>query len=114
METQKVLVTGGKGFIGTNLVSELKQRGYDVGVCDIRQSEGEWYIRRDVGKYGQVERSDLGAKTRLLPSIEAAKKLQDYKPQMKFEDGPDGPDGPDGVYGWFIDNRDAVRGSGEF
>lgn len=30
METQKVLITGGKEFIGTNLVSELKQRGHDV------------------------------------------------------------------------------------
>ncbi|MEA3324845.1 MAG: NAD-dependent epimerase/dehydratase family protein [Euryarchaeota archaeon] len=108
METQKVLITGGKGFIGTNLVSELKQRGHDVRVCDIGQSEGEQYIRCDVGKYRQVERRDWGTKTRLLPSIEAAKRLLDYKPQMKFEDGLDG------VHGWFTDNRDDVRGSAEF
>ena len=61
METQKILVTGGKGFIGTNLVSELERRGHDVWVCDIGQSEGEKYIRCDVGKYRQVERMFDGA-----------------------------------------------------
>ncbi|GEM_PF-1826149 len=61
METQKILVTGGKGFIGTNLVSELERRGHDVWVCDIGQSEGEKYIRCDVGKYRQAERMFDGA-----------------------------------------------------
>jgi dTDP-glucose 4,6-dehydratase len=55
METQKILVTGGKGFIGTNLVSELERRGHDVWVCDLGQAEGENYIRCDVGKYRQAE-----------------------------------------------------------
>nr|QNO46321.1 GDP-L-fucose synthase [Methanosarcinales archaeon ANME-2c ERB4] len=56
METQKILVTGGKGFIGTNLVFELERRGHDVCVCDLGQSEGVDYIRCDVSKYRQVER----------------------------------------------------------
>ncbi|PXF60003.1 MAG: hypothetical protein C4B59_10270 [Candidatus Methanogaster sp.] len=81
---------------------------FDVRVYDIGQSEGEWYIRCAVSKYRQVERRDWSAKTRILSSIEAAKRLLDYKPQMKFEDGLDG------VHGWFTDNRDAVRGSAEF
>ncbi len=61
METQKILVTGGKGFIGTNLVSELERRGHEVWVCDLGQAEGENYIRCDVGKYRQAERMFNGA-----------------------------------------------------
>ena len=34
-----------------------------------------------------VERRDWDVKTRLLSSIEKAKRLLDYKPQMEFEDG---------------------------
>ncbi len=41
----KVLVTGGKGFIGTNLVEELKSRGHKVMTCDIVHAEDENHIR---------------------------------------------------------------------
>lgn len=34
MEKQKVIVTGGAGFIGSNLVEELVLRGYEVHVVD--------------------------------------------------------------------------------
>jgi len=53
---KKVLVTGGRGFIGSHLVRELKRRGYEVWVCDLTHSELENYIRCDVSKYRQVER----------------------------------------------------------
>ena len=56
----KVLVTGGGGFIGTNLVMELESREHDVWVCDFGQSSREKYIRCDVSKYRQLERV-LGA-----------------------------------------------------
>ncbi|MDP6632832.1 MAG: NAD(P)-dependent oxidoreductase [Dehalococcoidales bacterium] len=52
----KILVTGGLGFIGSNLVSELRSRGHEVWVCDLGQSAGANYIRCDVSKYRQLER----------------------------------------------------------
>jgi len=53
---ESVLVTGGRGFIGSNLVAELRKRGHEVWACDLTHSEAENYIRCDVGKYRQVER----------------------------------------------------------
>ena len=35
METQRIMVTGGSGFIGTNLVNELRSRGHEVLSVDI-------------------------------------------------------------------------------
>lgn len=52
----KVLVTGGSGFIGSNLVSELTQRGHEVWSCDLMHSGRPNYTRCDVGEYRQVER----------------------------------------------------------
>jgi len=39
METKKILVTGGAGFIGTNLVNELKKRGHEVFAIDLLNNE---------------------------------------------------------------------------
>ncbi len=52
----KILVTGGSGFIGSNLVPELKSRGHDVWVCDLYHAEGPNYTRCDVNKSRQLER----------------------------------------------------------
>ncbi|MDO8688368.1 MAG: NAD(P)-dependent oxidoreductase [Dehalococcoidales bacterium] len=52
----KVLVTGGLGFIGSNLVPELRRRDYEVWVCDRQHSEGPNSIRCDVAQYRQLER----------------------------------------------------------
>ena len=52
----RVLITGGRGFIGSNLVSKLESRGHEVWTCDIAHCEDERHIRCDVGKYRQVER----------------------------------------------------------
>ena len=51
----KILVTGGLGFIGSNLVPELKSRGHEVWICDLEQSEKPNYIRCDVSKCRHLE-----------------------------------------------------------
>jgi dTDP-glucose 4,6-dehydratase len=50
------LVTGGLGFIGSNLVSELERRGFDTWACDLMHSWQPNYVRCDVSKFSQVER----------------------------------------------------------
>jgi len=44
MENKRILVTGGGGFIGTNLVNELRERGHEVIAADINNTEREDYI----------------------------------------------------------------------
>ena len=49
-------MTGGLGFIGSNLVPELRGRGHEVWVCDLRNSGEPNYVRCDISRYRQVER----------------------------------------------------------
>jgi dTDP-glucose 4,6-dehydratase len=56
METHTILVTGGAGFIGTNLVNELQKRGHSVLAADLYNTDRENYIRADVRNYRQVEK----------------------------------------------------------
>lgn len=56
METKSVLVTGGTGFIGTNLVNELRSRGNQVIASDLLNCERDGFIRADVKNYRQLER----------------------------------------------------------
>jgi len=55
-----------------------------------------------------VERRDWDVKTRLLSSIEKAKRLLDYEPQMEFEDGLKK------VHEWFAENWEDIEKSAEF
>ena len=55
MKGKKILVTGGLGFIGSNLVPELRKRGHQVWICDLGHSGEPSYIRCDVSKFRQVE-----------------------------------------------------------
>lgn len=52
----KILVTGGLGFIGTNLVKKLRDKGHDVWLCDLTHSYDPKSIRCDVSKYRQIEK----------------------------------------------------------
>lgn len=51
----RILVTGGRGFIGTNLTQELRSRGHDVWTCDILQGEDPQHRRIDTGVYQQLD-----------------------------------------------------------
>lgn len=52
----KILITGGAGFIGTNLRNELVARGHDVFCCDMTNNERDHYMRCDVRNYRQLLR----------------------------------------------------------
>jgi len=56
MSNKSILVTGGLGAVGTYLVKELRGRGHDVFVADLRHSPDPQYARCDVGEFHQVER----------------------------------------------------------
>ncbi|MCK5707858.1 MAG: NAD(P)-dependent oxidoreductase [Candidatus Aureabacteria bacterium] len=51
----KILVTGGAGFIGTNLCNELKMRKHEVIASDRYNTELDNYIRCDVRNIRQLE-----------------------------------------------------------
>ncbi len=55
-----------------------------------------------------TERRNWDVKTHLLSSIDKAKKLLGYKPQMKFEDGVKQ------VHGWFVENWANIERNAEF
>ena len=51
-----VLVTGALGTIGRNLVRELRERGDEVWLLDLRHYHDGHYIRSNVSSYEQLER----------------------------------------------------------
>jgi dTDP-glucose 4,6-dehydratase len=60
MTAKSILVTGGLGAVGSFLVRELRNRGHDVFVADMRHHHDPQYARCDVGEFHQVERLWLG------------------------------------------------------
>ena len=61
----RILVTGGSGFIGTNLTQELRARGHTVFTCDLRHEPDPESIRADVGEFRQI----AGAITTARPDM---------------------------------------------
>ena len=51
-----ILVTGALGTIGRHLVAELRSRGHEVWLLDLRHYHDDHYIRCDVGSFRQLER----------------------------------------------------------
>jgi len=51
-----ILVTGGRGFIGTNLVNELRSRGHQVWTVDLTHADDIQHERCDVRSFWQLER----------------------------------------------------------
>ncbi len=63
-----ILVTGGLGTVGTGLVNELRDRGYQVASCDLVHQPDEYgfslrsdslqasYVRCDIREYRQLDR----------------------------------------------------------
>ena len=50
----KILVTGGRGFIGTNLTRILRLRGHAVFTSDLKDGEDPGHFKADVGSYRQM------------------------------------------------------------
>lgn len=51
----KILVTGGLGCIGSNLVPELRKRGHEVWICDLHESHEPNYFFCNVKDYRRLE-----------------------------------------------------------
>jgi dTDP-glucose 4,6-dehydratase len=56
MTKKNILVTGGLGAVGTYLVKDLRDRGHNVFVADLRHHGDPQYARCDVSEFHQVER----------------------------------------------------------
>ncbi len=60
-----ILVTGGAGFIGSNIVHSLKMRGYEVAVCDVLGDGDKWRNLRNTPPDAIIEPENL---TKVLSS----------------------------------------------
>ncbi len=65
------LVTGGAGFIGSNVVAALAAGGHEVAVCDRLRSEGKWRNLRNHRIAALVAPGELAAWLDRRPPLEA-------------------------------------------
>jgi len=61
MRTQRILVTGGAGFTGINLVNELRSQGHEVIALDHLYADWENYTHVQIRRI-----TDTGADSRIL------------------------------------------------
>ena len=54
-----ILITGGAGFIGSNLTNELIKRGYEVVICDYKNKINKKYFNNFTSISGIIEPEDL-------------------------------------------------------
>ena len=54
-----ILITGGAGFIGSNLTNELIKRGYEVVICDYKNKINKQYFNNFTSISGIIEPEDL-------------------------------------------------------
>jgi len=80
--------------------------GRDHRVIDMANKVNELCGNEGGIKYTQ--RRDWDAKTKLLSSIDKAKRILDYKPRCSFYDGLES------THDWFVDNWDLIVRSAEF
>ena len=80
--------------------------GNEHRVIDLANMVNEFAGNEAGIKY--IERRDWDVKHRLLSSVEKAKRLLGYEPQMGFEDGLKK------VHAWFSENWEDIERSGEF
>jgi len=52
----RILVTGGLGTVGHVLVSQLRQRGHTVFLCDLPHHHDAQYMRCDISNHRQIRR----------------------------------------------------------
>ena len=71
MTSERCLVTGGAGFIGSNLVASLAAEGHEVVVCDRLRSQGKWRNLRAHRIAALVAPEELPAWLERRPPLEA-------------------------------------------
>jgi UDP-glucose 4-epimerase len=80
--------------------------GTETRVIDLA-NEVNRLTRNDLGIL-YTERRDWDVKTSIISSIDKAKRLLGYQPQVTFEDGLRN------VHGWFVENWENIKASAEF